>query len=81
MLLNKLQETPAKAVAVGISLFTVGSMMNILGLCWPRISFLAHLWPGRNDVLRGFDYGIASVLVIAGVVINATAAANKRKAL
>ncbi|MGD0522343.1 MAG: hypothetical protein ABSA48_13885 [Terracidiphilus sp.] len=81
MFLNKLQKSPEKAVAVGMMFVVVGLMMIILGVCWPRIPFLAHLWPDGNDFLRGFVFGFALVLEIAGVVINATAAANKRKAL
>ncbi|MGA3262682.1 MAG: hypothetical protein ABSC47_01400 [Terracidiphilus sp.] len=81
MLLNKLQESPAKAVSVGMICVTAGLMMIIIGACWPRIPFLAHIWPDWNDFLRGFVFGIAIALEITGVVINATAAANKRKAL
>jgi hypothetical protein len=81
MLLKKLHESPQKAVAFGMSLVVIGLMLIVLGVLWPRISFLAQLWPAWNDFLHGFVFGVAIVFEIAGVVINTTAAANKRKAL
>ncbi len=81
MLLKKLQKSPEKMVPVGMMLITAGLMLIVFGVLWPRIPFLAHLWPDGNDFLRGFVFGIAIALEITGVVINATAAANKRKAL
>jgi uncharacterized protein involved in cysteine biosynthesis len=81
MLLKKLKESPEKMVPFGMTLVTVGLMMIVFGVCWPRIPFLAHLWPDWNDFLRSFVFGIAIALEITGVVINATAAVNKRKAL
>jgi hypothetical protein len=56
-------------------------MMIVLGVLWPRIPFLEQLWPAWNDFLHGFVFGVAIVFEIAGVVINTTTAANKRKAL
>jgi hypothetical protein len=81
MFLKKLHESPQKAVATGMMFVVVGLMLIVLGVLWPRFPFLAQLWPAWNDFLRGFVFGVAIVFEIAGVVINATAAANKRKAL
>ncbi len=80
MFLKKLQESPEKAVALGMSLVVIGLMLIVLGVLWSRIPFLAQLWPAQNDFLRGFVFGFAIVLEIAGLVINTTASANKRKA-
>jgi hypothetical protein len=60
---------------------TLGLMILLIGTVWPKLPFLAHLWPNWNDFLRGFLFGIAITLEIAGVAINAIAVANKRKAL
>jgi hypothetical protein len=68
-------------VSVGMAFVVVGLMILLIGINWPRLPFLVHLWPDKNDFLRGFAYGIAIVLEITGVVINTTAAASKRKAL
>ena len=79
MFLKKLHESPEKAVAFGMSLVVAGLMLIILGVLWPRIPYLAQLWPTRNDFLHGFIFGFAISLEIAGLVINSTAASNKRK--
>ena len=81
MLLKKLKESPEKTVAFGMLLISVGLMLIVLGVLWPKLPFLANLWPTWNDFMRGFVFGFAITLEIAGLVINATAAANKRKAL
>ena len=81
MLLKKLKESPEKMVSFGMMLVVVGLMLIVLGVLWPRIPFLANLWPAWNDFQRGFVFGFAISLEIAGVVINTTAAANKRKSL
>jgi uncharacterized membrane protein len=81
MLLKKLKESSEKMVAFGMSLVVFGLMLIVLGVLWPKLPFLANLWPTWNDFMRGFVFGFAITLEIAGVVINATAAANKRKAL
>ena len=81
MLLKKLKESPEKMVSFGMMLVTIGLMLIVLGVLWPKLPFLANLWPTWNDFLRGFVFGFAISLEIAGVVINATAAQNKRKAL
>ena len=81
MFLKKLKESPEKMVSFGMMLVTIGLMLIVLGVLWPKLPFLANLWPTWNDFLRGFVFGFAISLEIAGVVINATAAQNKRKAL
>jgi MFS superfamily sulfate permease-like transporter len=81
MLLKKLHDSPEKALRVGLMLVVFGLMMIVLGVLWPRIPFLEQLWPAWNDFLHGFVFGVAIVFEIAGVVINTTTAANKRKAL
>jgi hypothetical protein len=81
MILNNLKKDPAKMVSVGMAFVVVGLMILVIAINWPRLPFLAYLWPDKNDFLRGFAYGIAIVLEISGVAINASAAANKRKAL
>lgn len=79
MLQKKLRESPDKVVAFGLTLVVIGLMMVVIGANWQRIPYLAHLWPAWNDFLHGFIIGIAITLEIAGVVINAIAAANRRK--
>jgi hypothetical protein len=81
MLLKKLYESPEKAVAAGMMFVAVGLVLIVLGVLWPKLAFLANLWPAWNDFLRGFVFGVAIVFEVAGVAINATAATNKRKAL
>jgi hypothetical protein len=56
-------------------------VLIVLGVLWPKLPFLANLWPTWNDFLHGFVFGFAITLEIAGLVINTTAAANKRKTL
>ncbi len=67
--------------ACGMLLVTVGLVLIVLGVLWPKLPFLANLWPTWNDFLHGFVFGFAITLEIAGLVINTTAAANKRKTL
>jgi hypothetical protein len=81
MLLKKLKESPEKLVPLGMLLVTVGLMLIVLGVLWPKLPFLANLWPTWNDFLRGFIFGFAITLEIAGLVINVTAASNKQKKL
>jgi hypothetical protein len=81
MLLKKLKESPEKMVSFGLSLICIGLLLIVLGVLWPKLPFLANLWPAWNDFMRGFVFGFAITLEIAGVAINATAAANKRKPL
>ena len=81
MLLKKLKESPEKMVACGMLLVTVGLVLIVLGVLWPKLPLLANLWPTWNDFLHGFVFGFAITLEIAGLVINTTAAANKRKTL
>ncbi len=79
MLLKKLKESPQKMLRFGTMMISVGLMSIALGCLWPRLPFFAHLWPNWNDFLRGFVYGFGITLEIAGLVINATAAANRCK--
>jgi putative Mn2+ efflux pump MntP len=81
MLLNNLQKSPEKAVPIGMMLVTIGLMMIIVGVCWSRFSFLAHLWPNRNDFLRGVTFGIAIGLEAIGVMIALKAAASRARKL
>jgi len=81
MLLNNLQKSPEKAVPVGMIFVTVGLMINIVGVCWPRFSFLVHFWPNRNDFLRGVTFGSAIGLEVIGVRIAMAPAATRVKTL
>jgi len=62
-------------------MITVGLMLIVVGISWQRIPFLFNLWPSHNDFLRGFIFGFAIVIEIAGLILNVQAAADKRKSL
>jgi len=79
MALNELQKSAQKAVAVGMMFVTVGMMMIVFGILWPHFPGLANLWPSHNDFLRGFVFGFAISMEIAGVAINARAAVATSK--
>jgi hypothetical protein len=81
MILKKLEGSPSKMVSVGMLLVTVGLMFLICGITWPRLSFMAHLWPDQNDFLRGFCFGFAIVMEATGLALSVMAAAKSRKAL
>ena len=60
----------------------VGLSILAIGIAWPRFSpSLAHVGTDWNDFARGFIFWIAIALETGGVVLAATAAAKKRKAL
>jgi hypothetical protein len=79
MILNKLQKTPEKMVAVAMALITLGLAFIIFGISWPRHP-LPAAYPGTdwNDFLHGFMVGIGIALEVGGVVIVLAAAAAKR---
>jgi hypothetical protein len=67
-------------VPLAMMFTTLGLMLIVIGVVWSRTPLLAGLsWPISNDFLRGFLFGFALVLEIAGVAMAAQAAALKRK--
>jgi MFS superfamily sulfate permease-like transporter len=80
MILRKLQISPEKMIPIAMALIVVGLSMTVIGTGWSRISPSApHADTDWNDFIRGFIFGIAIVLEIAGVAIATRAAAAKRR--
>ena len=82
MILRNLQNSPERAIPVAMTLVVVGLSILTIGIVWPRFSpSLPHTGADWNDFTRGFLFGIAIALEACGIVLAATAAAKKRKAL
>jgi hypothetical protein len=80
MILRRLQISPEKMIPVAMALIAVGLSLLTIGIAWPRFSLsLTHAGTDWNDFIRGFIFGIAIVLEIAGVAIAAKAAAAKKR--
>ncbi len=85
MILPRFQNSPEKLIPVAMAFIAVGMSILVIGIAWPHLSPpVPHNGIDWNDFTRGFMYGLAIAMEVAGVVIAitaATAAAKKRKAL
>ncbi len=82
MILRILHNAPAKATPVAMVLIVVGLSLILIALAWPTFSpSVSHIGTDWNDFARGFLFGLAIVVEIAGVAIAASATAKKSKAL
>jgi ABC-type Na+ efflux pump permease subunit len=72
------QRSPAKMVPVAMMLITLGMMILMIGVAWPRLSAVAHVGTDWSDFWRGFMVGFAIVMETAGLVIALKAAVAAR---
>ncbi len=82
MILRNLQNSPEKMIPVAMAMVVAGLSILVIAIAWPHFSpSLPHSGTNWNDFARGLLYGIAIALEACGVVLAASAAAMKRKAL
>lgn len=82
MIAGNLKESSARIVSIAMLFTSVGLVLLVFGILWPKLPFLATLVaPDWNDFVHGFVIGVALALEIGGVVMGAAALARKRKEL
>ena len=82
MILRNLQKAPKKMIPVAMTFIVVGMSILTIGTVWPHFSpSIPRQGTDWNDFFRGVIFGIAIAMEVVGVVLAATAAANKRKPL
>jgi RsiW-degrading membrane proteinase PrsW (M82 family) len=79
MILDKLKNSPEKMIPVAMAFIVVGLSILMIGLAWPTFfPQVVHDGTNWSDFCRGFLFGTAIVLEIAGIALAAKAAAKKR---
>jgi len=80
VILRILNNAPEKAVPVAMALLVTGLSLLTIGITWPpHLALLQGAGDDWNDFLRGAFFGLAITLEIFGVVLAASAAAQKKR--